>query len=169
VTTVPKAKASGSHVAQARRIILRSTAPRPTRSAPNKAGRVAEDCHLETIPLGTRSAGQDAARAAYVAYFTAFPDLTPDDRGVAFGEDVMVSWGMLTGTSGGEWLGVPPSGGSFAVPFTNVVTFVGPLMLGESIYFDLATPCEQANLPVDAVRRAAKERARASRRSEVNT
>ena len=120
-----------------------------------------EDCYLETIALGSRSEGQAATRAAYVAYFTAFPDLTPDDRGVAFGENVMVTWGFLNGTSGGDWLGVPPSGQSFAVPFTNVATFAGELMVGESIYFDLATLCEQAGLPLDTVRRAAKDRAQA--------
>jgi len=32
-------------------------------------------------------------------------------------------------------------------------------MAGESIYFDLATLCEQANLDVGQVRRAAKARA----------
>jgi steroid delta-isomerase-like uncharacterized protein len=120
-----------------------------------------EDCYLETIALGRRSEGQAAARAAYVAFFTAFPDLTPDDRGVAFGENVMVTWGFLNGTSGGDWLGVPPSGQSFALPFTNVATFAGELMVGESIYFDLATLCEQAAVPLDAVRRAAKDRAQA--------
>ena len=123
-----------------------------------------ENCYLETIPLGSRSEGQAAARVAYVAYFTAFPDLTPDDRGAAFGDDVMVSWGYLGGTSGGDWLGVPPSGKSFSVPFTNVATFADDLMLGESIYFDLATLCEQASVPLDVVRRAAKERAQAASR-----
>jgi len=122
----------------------------------------AENCYLKTIAVGSRSEGQAAARAAYVAYFTAFPDLMPDDRGVAFGENVMVAWGFLNGTSGGDWLGVPPSGESFAVPFTNIATFTDGLMLGESIYFDLATLCDQAVLPLDAVRRAAKERAQAT-------
>ena len=75
------------------------------------------------------------ARAAYVAYFTAFPDLTPDDLGFAFGDDAMVSWGFLRGTSGGDWLGVSPSGGSFVVPFTNVAVFADDLMRGENIYF----------------------------------
>jgi len=118
-----------------------------------------EDCYLETVALGSRSEGQVAARAAYVAYFTAFPDLSPDDLGFAFGDDAMVSWGFLRGTSGGDWLGVPPSGGSFVVPFTNVAVFADDLMLGESIYFDLATLCEQTNLPLDAIRQAAKRRA----------
>ena len=111
---------------------------------------------------GRVAKGQAAARVAYVAYFTAFPDLAPDDLGMAFGDDAMASWGFLRGTSGGDWLGVPPSGGSFEVPFTNVATFADELMLGESIYFDLATLCEQTGISLDAVRRAAKERAHRS-------
>ncbi len=118
-----------------------------------------EDCYLETIALGLRSEGRAAARAAYVGYFTAFPDLTPDDQGLAFGDDVIVAWGFLRGASGGDWLGVPPSGRSFAVPFTNVATFKDGLMAGESIYFDLATLCDQAELPLGDVRAAAKARA----------
>jgi steroid delta-isomerase-like uncharacterized protein len=118
-----------------------------------------EDCFLETAPLGLRSEGKDGARAAYEGYFTAFPDLSPDDQGIAFGDDVIVAWGLLRGTSGGDWLGVPPGGGAFAVPFANVAPFKDGLMLGETIYFDLATLCEQAALDVDAVRAAAKARA----------
>ncbi|MGH8983525.1 MAG: ester cyclase [Acidimicrobiia bacterium] len=123
------------------------------------------DCYLETIALGSRSEGREAARAAYVGYFTAFPDLSPDDQGVAFGDDAMVAWGFLRGTSGGDWLGVAPSGQSFAVPFTNVARFDGDLMAGESIYFDLATLCEQAALPLDEIRAAARARAAAPRRA----
>ena len=40
-----------------------------------------EDCYLETVPLGLRSEGRAAARAAYVGYFSAFPDLAPYDEG----------------------------------------------------------------------------------------
>jgi steroid delta-isomerase-like uncharacterized protein len=116
------------------------------------------DCYLETVPLGIRSEGREAARAAYVGYFTAFPDLTPDDQGLATGDDVLVSWGVLRGTSGGDWLGIPPSGGSFAVQFTNVSTFEDGRMRGETIYFDLATLCGQAGLAVDEIRAAARAR-----------
>lgn len=123
----------------------------------------AEDCFLETVPLGLRSEGRAQARAAYEGYFTAFPDLEPDDQGVAFGDDVMVAWGTLRGTSGGDWLGVPPSGRSFAVQFANVAPFRGGLMAGESIYFDLAMLCEQAALPLEEVRAGARARAEAMR------
>jgi ketosteroid isomerase-like protein len=39
-----------------------------------------DDCYLETIALGLRSEGREAARAAYVGYFTAFPDLLQTTR-----------------------------------------------------------------------------------------
>jgi hypothetical protein len=122
-----------------------------------------DNCFLETHPLGLRSEGRATVRTAYEGYFTAFPDLAPDDEGEAFGEDVMVVWGTLKGSSGGDWMGVSPSGRSFAVPFANVTPFRDGLMAGESIYFDLATLCGQAALPIDQVRAGAKERAEASR------
>ena len=122
-----------------------------------------DNCFLETHPLGLRSEGRARVRTAYEGYFTAFPDLAPDDEGEAFGEDVMVVWGTLKGSSGGDWMGVSPSGRSFAVPFANVTPFRDGLMAGESIYFDLATLCGQAALPIDQVRAGAKERAEASR------
>ena len=122
-----------------------------------------EDCFLETHALGLRSEGREAVRRTYQeGYFVAFPDLAPDDVGRTFGDDVMVVWGTLEGTSRGEWLGVPPSGRSFSVPFANLTPFRDGLMEGEAIYFDLATLCEQAELPLDEIRAAAKARAAAS-------
>jgi hypothetical protein len=44
------------------------------------------------------------------------------------------------------------------VPFANVVPFSQGLMAGERIYFDLATLCEQARLPLEEVRAAAAAR-----------
>ena len=117
-----------------------------------------EECFLETIPLGLRSEGRDAVRAAYEQqFFRSFPDLAPEDEGMGFGDDVVVVWGTLRGTSQGEWLGIPPGGGTFAVPFANVVPFTDGLMAGEQIYFDLATLCEQARIPLDEIRAPAAQ------------
>jgi predicted ester cyclase len=146
-----------------RRVFERHRAAEAARDYDAILSTFLEGCFLETHPLGLRSEGRAAARAAYEGYFTAFPDLAPDDEGVAFGGDVMVVWGTLRGTSGGEWVGVPPSGRPFAVPFANVAPFRGGLMEGESIYFDLATLCDQAALPLEEVRAGAKARAEALR------
>ena len=114
---------------------------------------------LETMALGIRSEGRDAVRAAYeMQFFSAFPDLAPEDEGMACGDDVIAVWGTLRGTSRGDWLGVPPGGGSFSVPFANVVPFSDGRMAGETIYFDLATLCEQAGISLDDIRAAAARR-----------
>jgi steroid delta-isomerase-like uncharacterized protein len=119
----------------------------------------AEECFLETMALGLRSEGKEAVRAAYeMQFFSAFPDLAPDDEGMAVAEDAIAVWGTLRGTSEGNWLGVPPGGGSFTVPFANVVPFKDGRMAGEIIYFDLATLCEQAGIPLEDVRAAAAAR-----------
>jgi steroid delta-isomerase-like uncharacterized protein len=123
-----------------------------------------DDCFLETLPLGIRSEGREAVRAAYEQqFFTSFPDLAPEDEGMAVGDDVIAVWGTLRGTSRGDWLGVPAGGGTFAVPFANVVPFEQGLMAGERIYFDLATLCEQARMPLEEVRTAAATLAAARR------
>jgi len=122
-----------------------------------------EDCYLETVPLNLRIEGRSLARAAYEGYFTAFPDLTPHDEGFAFGEDVIVTWGMLRGTSKGAWFGVPASGRAFALHFVNVARFRAERMAGESIHFDLATLCDQTGMPLEAIRAAAQIRAQALR------
>jgi steroid delta-isomerase-like uncharacterized protein len=124
-----------------------------------------EDCYLETVPLNLRIEGRSAARAAYEGFFTAFPDLTPNDDGFAFGDDVVVTWGTLRGTSTGDFLGVPPSGRAFALQFVNVARFRAGRMAGESIHFDLATLCDQGGLPIEKIRAAARTRAEALRRS----
>jgi steroid delta-isomerase-like uncharacterized protein len=120
-----------------------------------------DNCYLETVPLGLRSEGQAATRRAYEGYFTAFPDLAPDDEGYAYGDDILVAWGTLRGTSGGEWIGVPPTGRSFPGPFVNLSTFRDERMAGESMYFDLATLCDQAGFSVEEVRAAARARSAA--------
>jgi steroid delta-isomerase-like uncharacterized protein len=124
-----------------------------------------EDCYLETVPLDLRIEGRTAVRAAYEGYFIPFPDLAPDDEGCAFGDDVIVTWGTLRGTSKGDWFGVPASGRAFALQFVNVARFRAGRMAGESIYFDLATLCDQSGLPIDKIRTAAQIRAQALRKS----
>ncbi|MCX5584034.1 ester cyclase [Streptomyces erythrochromogenes] len=133
------------------------------RDIPGVLETFTEDCFLETVPLGMRSQGKDRTRVAYESLFTAFPDLAPEDTGIAFGDDVLVVWGTLRGTSLGQWLGMRPGGGTFAVPFTNVVPFRDGLMAGETLYFDLATLCQQAGLDLDSTRTAATADAQETR------
>jgi hypothetical protein len=119
------------------------------------------DRFLETMALGLRSEGRDAVRAAYqMQFFSAFPDLAPPIKG----------WRSETTPSscGARYAEPAPGTGSESLlaearsscPFANVVPFRDGLMPGEIIYFDLATLCEQAEIPLGAVRAAAAARGR---------
>lgn len=67
----------------------RSNAPRASRRLIRVGAPL--DCHLATVALGTRTLGHEATRAAYAAYFAAFPDLAPNDEGFAYGDDVLIT------------------------------------------------------------------------------
>jgi hypothetical protein len=122
-----------------------------------------EDCYLETVPLGLRSEGRAAPPAPPTsATSPRSPTWLRMTREPRSGDDVMVTWGHLAGTSGRAWLGVPPTGGHFRVHFTNVTTFADGRMAGESIYFDAADLCEQAGIALESIRAAAAERVAAT-------
>jgi ketosteroid isomerase-like protein len=71
----------------------------------------AEDCFLDTVALGLRSQGRAAARAAYEGYFTAFPDLTPDDEGYAFGDNTVLTWERSAAPAAGTGSASPHQAG----------------------------------------------------------
>ena len=85
-----------------------------------------EGCFLENVALASMAEGPTEVRRSYEALFTAFPDLSPDSEGEAFGDDVFVTWGTVHGTMEGPWIGLPPTGKSFRCPFVNVVPFRKP-------------------------------------------
>jgi predicted ester cyclase len=114
------------------------------------------NCFLEHVTLGLRSEGRDDATRAYEEWFRAFPDLGPIPDGMAFGDDVLVAYGQLRGTMTGAWLGLEPTGRSFAVPLVNIVPFKDGLMHGERIFYDAAMFSEQVGLDVHALRQAAR-------------
>ena len=114
-----------------------------------------ERCFLENVALGSRAEGPTEVRRSYEALFTAFPDLSPDPEGEAYGDDVFVTWGTVHGTMEGPWMGLPPTGKSFRCPFVNVVPFWNGKMQGERIFFDLPALCAGAGLHIGEVLAAA--------------
>jgi steroid delta-isomerase-like uncharacterized protein len=115
-----------------------------------------DDCFLENVAVGTRAEGKDAVLAAYTALFTTFPDIDPDNRVFAYGDDVMVNSGTVHGTMNGDWLGILATGRGFECAFTNVVPFKNGKMQGEAILFDLASMCEQIGVSIDDLRARAR-------------
>lgn len=126
------------------------------RDLPAVVDTFSDDCFLENVALGTRSEGREAVLRNYEALFTVFPDLGPEDDGIAYGDDVLVTWGHVSGTMEGSWLGIEPTGRSFRAAFTNVVPFSGGKMQGEKLLFDLADMCAQLGIDVADLRERAR-------------
>ncbi|HYT78343.1 MAG TPA: ester cyclase [Actinomycetota bacterium] len=110
-----------------------------------------DDCFLENVGLGTKAEGRAAVRRSYEALFAAFPDLSPDSEGEAYGDDLFVTWGTVHGTMTGSWLGIPPTGKSFRCTFVNIVPFRNGKMQGERLFFDLPALCAGAGISVEDV------------------
>jgi len=113
-----------------------------------------EGCFLEPVPLGVRLQGKQLVALAYHATYQAFPDAVFHVEGEAFGEQVMVVWGIVTATMRREWMGLPPTGRRVEYPMASVIPFKDGLMAGERQFSDLATWCEQLGLSIEAVRSA---------------
>ncbi len=117
-------------------------------------------CHpegfIENVALGVRFDGHAQIKLQYAALFAAFPDAELATQGEAFGTDVLVAWGVFRATMRGPFFGVPATGRRIELPFVNVIPFRDGLMAGERAYFDLATLCAQAGIPLESLRAGAR-------------
>jgi len=136
---------------QMKRLYLEHRALEEARDLDGVVDTFDDDCFLENVALGTRAVGRDGVRRGYESLFGAFPDLSPESVGEAYGDDVFVTWGVVRGTMEGRWQGLAPTGRSFTCAFFNVVPFHNEKMQGESILFDLPALCAGAGLRVEDV------------------
>lgn len=98
--------------------------------------------HYEVMPLGT-FAGPEAVEAFLVGFFAGFPDLHQDIVRAHHAESAVIVEMLNTGTHRGEFAGLAPTGRRIEVPSCNLFLFDGTALIGERIYFDLATLMSQ--------------------------
>ncbi len=112
-----------------------------------------DDCTYESVGLPGRCEGKDDLRGFYSAFFAALPDYRGDFAGELLGDDVAVVWGTFGGTTAGDFMGLQVEPGRrIEVPVTFVCTFRDGLLASDTGYFDVATLCSQAGIPVGALK-----------------
>ena len=119
------------------------------------AATYVDDCYYESAPLGIRFTGRAAIEAQYAGGMLAMPDSVATVEGHVADGPLVAHWGTFRATMTGPFLGLAPTGRAITLPFAAVFEFEGDRMKGERVYFDLATLCDQAGLPIDQVRAAA--------------
>jgi len=99
---------------------------------------LAEDCVYEIVPTGQRWEGHAGARAFYLAFLGAFPDVTFDLQDIVIGPQGVIEVTRMTGTHRGAWAGQQPTGQQ--VSTLVVIHFPwdpqAARFAGERIYYD---------------------------------
>jgi predicted ester cyclase len=71
---------------------------------------LSEDCVYEIVPTGQRWEGHAGARAFYLSFLGAFPDVSFDLQDIVIGPQGVIEVTRMTGTHRGEWAGHAPTG-----------------------------------------------------------
>jgi len=109
-----------------------------------------DDCFLETMPLGLRAEGREAVRAAYEQQFS-----RSGGRGHGVRRRRRRRLGNAQGNEPRRLAGGAAGRGIVRRAVRQRRALRAGLMAGERIYFDLATLCEQARIPLESMRAAA--------------
>ena len=118
------------------------------------AGGYLDDCYYQNVPLGFRIRGRDNVAAYYERTWKALPDGKVTIEGEAFGENVAVHWGTFHSTFRGNLLGSEATCHKVEFPVISVLAFRDGGIRSETLFFDLATMCEQVGITIDQARRA---------------
>ncbi len=95
--------------------------------------------------------GREQVAQFYRGLFDGVPDANFELVNAFVGEEGVVEESILRGTHGGTLFGIPATGHELALPLTIVFPIIGGQILGERLYFDLATLARQLGIAVDAI------------------
>jgi steroid delta-isomerase-like uncharacterized protein len=95
--------------------------------------------------------GQAQVRQFYVDLFEGIPEANFELINSFVGEEGVVAESILRGAQLGPWLSIPPTKREVVLPMTVVVPMMHGQILGERLYFDLATLARQLGVVVDTI------------------
>jgi steroid delta-isomerase-like uncharacterized protein len=95
--------------------------------------------------------GQAQVRQFYADLFEGIPEANFESVNSFVGEEGVVAESILRGAQRGSWLGIPPTNREIVLPLAIVVPMMHGQILGERLYFDLATLARQMGIAVEAI------------------
>ena len=96
--------------------------------------------------------GREQVAEFYTGLFEGVPDASFELVNAFVGEEGVVEESILRGTHRGVLFGVPPTGREIALPLTIVFPILGGQIMGERLYFDLATLARELGVALDQIR-----------------
>jgi steroid delta-isomerase-like uncharacterized protein len=95
--------------------------------------------------------GRDQVAQFYDRLFEGVPNAAFELVNVFVGEEGVVEEAILRGTQRGALFGLPPTGREIALPLTIVLPIFNGQVMGERLYFDLATLARELGVPVEQI------------------
>jgi steroid delta-isomerase-like uncharacterized protein len=103
------------------------------------------------MATGEEFRGREAVAEFYTGLFAGVPDAIFDLISVFVSEDGVMEESVLKGTQAGKLFGLPPTHKSFSLPLVIVFPIKNGEILGERLYFDIATLMHQLGIPLDQI------------------
>src|SRR3954454_19370135 len=100
----------------------------------------------EIVPTGEVHDGEEAVRRYFEDTRTAFPDQRNELIALHHADDAVIAEFWLRGTHEGPLRGIPPTGKAFECRCTAFFLFEEDRLVGERVYFDVATILGQLGL-----------------------
>jgi steroid delta-isomerase-like uncharacterized protein len=95
--------------------------------------------------------GREQVAQFYTGLFEGVPDATFELINAFVGEEGVVEESILRGIHGGTLFGIPATGREIALPLTIVFPILNGLIMGERLYFDLATLARELGVPIESI------------------
>jgi predicted ester cyclase len=125
---------------QVRRLWIDHSIAEDRRDLPGLIATLAPDCVYLVVPTGQRWEGHDGARAFYLTFLGAFPDVKFRLLDIVIGPQGVIEVAEMTGTHKGPWAGLEPTGRP--VRLEVIIHFpwdpAAGKFAGEKVYFDRA-------------------------------
>ena len=133
---------------QNRRLWQRHVLAENRRSIDGLLETLCADRVYKVMATSEKYQGREAVAGFYQGLFEGVPDATFELVNAFVGEEGVVEESILRGTHHGRLFGLEPTGREFVLPLTIVFPMLHDEILGERLYFDLATLLRQLGLPL---------------------
>lgn len=133
---------------QNRRLWQRHVLAENRRSIDGLLETLCADPVYKVMATSEKYQGREAVAGFYQGLFEGVPDATFELVNAFVGEEGVVEESILRGTHHGRLFGLEPTGREFVLPLTIVFPMLHDEILGERLYFDLATLLRQLGLPL---------------------
>jgi steroid delta-isomerase-like uncharacterized protein len=119
------------------------------RSIEGLLGTLCDEPVYTIMATGEEFRGKEGVASFYTGLFEGVPDATFDLISSFVSENGVMEESVLKGTQQGELFGLAPTNKSFSLPLIIVFPIKNGQILGERLYFDIATLMNQLGIPLD--------------------